>query len=97
MRTKSLRELQQKGERALTGDSPLLLTSRKGVVGILLPVTEENVLHVQADVQRLAAMHSLRKTWKRAHKLGLSTLSADDIDHEVRKVRKAARRGRRAR
>ena len=96
VRTKSLRELQQRGERAIEGDSPLLLTSRKGVVGILLPVNEENLLDIQQDVQRITALQSLRKTWARAREAGLADMAPEDIDEEVKKVRRASRRGRRA-
>ena len=89
MQTKSLREIQQKGERAIrTGDEPILLTTRKGPVGIFVPVTSESVSYMERDLRKMMALQSLRETWHLARETGLDRLSRAEIDREIGFVRK---------
>src|SRR4051812_42706687 len=88
MRAKSLRELQQKGEKVISGDQPILLTSRKAPVGALIPVTLNSLPFVQAEAEKWMALESLRKTWALARETGLDQMSSAEIDQEIRQVRK---------
>jgi hypothetical protein len=87
MLAKSLRELQQKGEKAV-GKDPMVLTNRRGPVGILIPVTSETLPYIEREVQKMSAQQSLRKTWATAREHGLDRLSQDEIEQEVVAVRK---------
>ena len=89
MNAKSLRELQQKGGKAI-GTEPVVVTSRKGPVGVLIPVTSESLPRVQQEVQRMLALESLSETWKLARESGLDRMTDVEIEAEVRAVRKSA-------
>lgn len=89
MNAKSLRELQQKGGKAI-GTEPVVVTSRKGPVGVLIPVTSESLPRVQQEVQRMLALESLSETWKFARKAGLDQMTDEEIEAEVHAVRKSA-------
>lgn len=88
MLAKSLRELQQKGEKALEDKEPVLLTTRNGPIGILIPVDMNSLPELQRDLQRIIAMKSLRDTWSRARSTQLDKLTDDDIQDEIKLVRK---------
>jgi antitoxin (DNA-binding transcriptional repressor) of toxin-antitoxin stability system len=87
MNAKSLRELQQKGGKAI-GNEPVVVTSRKGPVGVLIPVTSESLPRIQQEVQRMLALESLSETWKLAREAGLDRMTDEEINAEVRAVRK---------
>ncbi|MGZ3697067.1 MAG: hypothetical protein ACXWPM_06370 [Bdellovibrionota bacterium] len=89
MNAKSLRELQQKGGKAI-GNEPVVVVNRKGPVGVLIPVTSESLPRVQQEVQRMLALESLSETWKLARETGLDRLTDEEIAAEVRAVRKKA-------
>ncbi len=89
MNAKSLRELQQKGSKAI-GTEPIVVTARKGPVGLLIPVTAESLPRVQQEVQKMLALESLSETWKLARETGLDQMSDLEIEAEVRAVRKIA-------
>lgn len=89
MNAKSLRELQQKGGKAI-GSEPVVVTSRKGPVGVLIPVTSESLPRIQQEVQRMLALESLSETWKLAREIGLERMTDEEIQAEVRAVRKSA-------
>jgi hypothetical protein len=91
MNAKSLRELQQKGGKAI-GTEPVVVTSRKGPVGVLIPVTSESLGRVQQEVRRMLALESLTDTWRLAREAGLDQMS----DHEIAAEVQAARKGTRA-
>ena len=89
MNAKSLRELQQKGGKAI-GTEPIVVTSRKGPVGVLIPVTSESLPRVQQEIQKMLALESLSQTWKLAQETGLSLMTDQEIDSEVSAVRNRA-------
>lgn len=89
MNAKSLRELQQKGSKAI-GNEPVVVTSRKGPVGVLIPVTSDSLPRIQKEVQRMLALESLSETWKLAREVGLALMTDEEIQAEVRAVRKSA-------
>jgi hypothetical protein len=82
IKVKSLRELQQKGEKAILGKDVILLTSRKGPVGVLIPVTRETLPVIQSETERMMAIQSLKKTWALARDLKLDQMEQDEIDLE---------------
>ncbi len=88
MRAKPLRELQQQGEKGISGEQPILLTSRKGPVGILIPVTQDSLPLIQAETEKWMALQSLKKTWVLARESGLDQLDLEEINREVRQVRR---------
>jgi hypothetical protein len=87
MDAKSLRELQQKGDKAI-GSEPVVIVNRKGPVGVLIPVTSESLPRVQQEIQRMLALESLTETWKLAKSAGLDQLSDQEIKTEILAVRK---------
>lgn len=89
MKSKSLREFQQNGKKAIQGEHPMLLTNRKGPIGILIPVSSENLSFVQAEAEKIMALQSLKKTWELAKNLDLDQLTLEDIDKEIGTVRLA--------
>lgn len=90
MIAKSLREIQQKGEKSV-GTEPIVLTNRKGPVGILIPVTEETFPFIQREVRKLTALESLRKTWESARVMKLDRMPESEIQDEVKALRKRRR------
>ncbi len=88
MRTKSLREIQQQGEKAISGFEPFLITSRKGPLGVLMPVSVESLSYVQKEMQKIAALESLRNSWNLSKENGLDKLSDAEIQKEVKLARK---------
>ncbi len=88
MRSRSLREIQQKGEKAISGIEPLLITTRKGPIGVLMPVTLDSLSFIQREIQKVTALQSLRDSWALAKELKLDRLSDIEINHEVKMVRK---------
>ncbi len=91
MKTRSLREIQQKGERAITKNDPVVLTTRNGPIGILIPASLETIADLQRDIQKVLALQSLRETWKLASQKGLDRLSDVEINNEIKAVRKNAK------
>ncbi len=90
MHSKSLRSLQQQGERSM-GTEPIVLTNRKGPVGILIPVTEESFAFIQREVKKLTALESLRETWESARGSKLDRMPELVIAEEVKALRKRRR------
>jgi len=88
MRAKPLRDLQQQGEKAIIGDQPILLTNRRGPVGVLIPVTQDSLPLIQAETEKWMALQSLKKTWALAREAGLDQLTLIDIDREIKQVRR---------
>ncbi|MEO5969893.1 MAG: hypothetical protein ABIQ95_08195 [Bdellovibrionia bacterium] len=92
MRAKALRELQQQGEKAISSQEPILLTNRKGPVGVLIPVTQESLPFLQAETEKWMALQSLKKTWALAREVGLDQLSLEEINQEVKQARRKIRK-----
>lgn len=89
MNAKSLRELQQKGGKAI-GKEPIVIMNRNGPVGVLIPVNSETLFRIQKEVERMLALESLSQTWQLARKAGLDQMTNEEINAEVSAVRKKA-------
>ena len=85
---KSLRELQQKGEKAI-GQDPMIVFNRKGPLGVLIPVTQESLPRIQREIQKMLALESLSQSWKLAQEAGLDQLTENEVASEVRIARNA--------
>ncbi|TVR17492.1 MAG: prevent-host-death protein [Planctomycetota bacterium] len=96
MYTLPLRELQQRGAKALpqTHD-PVVLTGRRGPLYLLVPVDPEHLADQERAVRRALAKTSLRAWQQRAMESGLDMLSDDEIEAEITAARNDSKRGQR--
>jgi hypothetical protein len=90
MRTIALRELQQKGLKAvnLFAHEPLLLEDRSGPAYFLIPVQKENLETQFLELERAMALSNLHNWQQRALELGLDQMSSEEINEEIKSVRK---------
>jgi len=99
VKTMPLRDFQREGAKALgigASTEPWLLAGREQEF-LLLPVTPENRMSMLDLAEGLAAVAALRQDQARAVEAGLDQITTDEIDAEIRAVRRAAkRRGRTA-
>jgi hypothetical protein len=94
MKTIPLRDFQREGAKAFGVTSsiePWLLAGRDQDF-VLLPVTPENRSSIMDLAEGLAAVLALRQDQTRSVEEGLSQLSIEEIDEEIRDARKALRR-----
>jgi antitoxin (DNA-binding transcriptional repressor) of toxin-antitoxin stability system len=90
MRQVPLREFRIRGEKALASvpkGEVILLSGQKGPVYYLVPVQGDLAIG-DKELRRAMAMASLRESWRYAEQQGLDQISDDEIDDEIRKVRR---------
>jgi hypothetical protein len=94
MKTIPLRDFQREGAKAFgitPSIEPWLLAGRDQEF-VLLPVTPENRSAVMDLAEGLSAVVALRLDQERSVDEGLNKLCVEEIDEEIRDVRKAFRR-----
>ena len=93
MKTIPLRDFQREGAKAFgvtPSVEPWLLAGREQEF-VLLPVTPENRSAVMDLAEVLAAVMALRQDQARSVKASLDQLGIEEIDEEIRNVRKVLR------
>ena len=93
MKTIPLRDFQREGAKAFgvtPSVEPWLLAGREQEF-VLLPVTPENRSAVMDLAEGLAAVMALRQDQARSVKASLDQLGIEEIDEEIRNVRKVLR------
>jgi prevent-host-death family protein len=70
-------------------EQDLVLTSNGKPVGILLGVAEEELGETLESVRRVRAMQAVSRMRRRAAESGLDRLAPDEIEAEVRAVRRS--------
>jgi antitoxin (DNA-binding transcriptional repressor) of toxin-antitoxin stability system len=88
MRQVSLREFRTRGSKALESvpqGETILLSGQDGPAYFLVPVLED-VIAEDRELRRAMAKASLRKNWRLVKK-SKSSLSTEEIDQEIGKVR----------
>ena len=94
MRQVSLREFRTRGAKALESvpkGETVLLSGQQGPAYFLVPVQGDVVLEDQ-EIRRAMAKASLRECWRLADEVGLSQMSAEDVEHEIDLTRAARSR-----
>lgn len=90
MRQVSLREFRTRGVKALKevpkGETTLLV-GQDGPAFFLVPVFGD-VAKEDRELRRAMALASLREGWRRAKTAGNGTVSDEDIDAEIARVRR---------
>ena len=90
MRQVPLREFRIRGERALASvpkGEVVLLSGQKGPVYYLVPVQGDLAIG-DKELRRAMAMASLHESWRHAEQQGFDRVSDEEIDEEIRKVRR---------
>lgn len=90
MRQVALREFRMRGEKALSSvpkGEVVLLSGQKGPVYYLVPVQGDLAIG-DRELRRAMAMASLEESWRNAEQKGFDQVFDDEIDEEVRKVRR---------
>jgi antitoxin (DNA-binding transcriptional repressor) of toxin-antitoxin stability system len=90
MRQVPLREFRIRGEKALAAvpkGEVILLSGQKGPVYYLVPVQGDLAIG-DKELRRAMAMASLQESWRYAEQQGLNRVSDEEIDEEIRKVRR---------
>ncbi|MEI6790359.1 MAG: hypothetical protein WCK42_04170 [Myxococcaceae bacterium] len=90
MRTIALRDLQQKGLKAVNRftNELLLLESRAGPAYFLIPVQKTNLETQSLDLERAMAFSNLHNWQQRALELGLDQMTPEEINQEINATRK---------
>lgn len=90
-----MRDFQKKGQEAITAprNEVVLLTGRSGPAYFLVPVFDTDLAFQADQLQQAMALASLRESQGEAERSGLSGITMDEINEEIRAVR-AERRGR---
>ncbi len=93
MQTVALRDLQQKGLKAIAGVSNelVLLESRAGPAYFLVPAQKANLDTQALELERAMALSNLHNWQQRATELGLNDMSLKEINQEIRAARKHAK------
>lgn len=92
MRTVALRDLQQKGLKAVEGLSNelVLLESRTGPAYFLVPAQKANLEAQFLELERAMALSNLHNWQQKACELGLDQMSLEEINAEIQATRKHA-------
>ncbi|MGA2535278.1 MAG: prevent-host-death protein [Terracidiphilus sp.] len=91
MRQVSLREFRTRGAKALDAVPPgetVLLAGQQGPAYFLVPVLGDVAME-DRELRRAMAKASLRESWVQAEASGLNRFSAEEIDQEIGKARRA--------
>jgi antitoxin (DNA-binding transcriptional repressor) of toxin-antitoxin stability system len=91
MRLVALREFRTRGEKALASvpkGELVLLSGQKGPVYYLVPV-QGDIAIGDKELRRAMAMASLQESWRYAEQQGFDQLPDEEIDKEIRKVRRS--------
>lgn len=96
-----VRELRSKGAKvweALREEHELVLTSNGQPIAILTSVNAENLDSQLKAARRTRAMLALERLWQEAKEKGVSDMSMEEIDEEIRAAREeSAKKARRSR
>jgi antitoxin (DNA-binding transcriptional repressor) of toxin-antitoxin stability system len=91
VRQVSLREFRTRGAKALDAVPPgetVLLAGQQGPAYFLVPVLGDVAME-DRELRRAMAKASLRESWVQAEASGLNRFSAEEIDQEIGKARRA--------
>lgn len=91
MRQVPLREFRIRGEKALAAvpkGELVLLSGQKGPVYYLVPV-QGDIAVGDRELRRAMATASLQESWRYSEQQGFDQVSDDEIDEEVRRVRRS--------
>jgi antitoxin (DNA-binding transcriptional repressor) of toxin-antitoxin stability system len=92
MRFVSVRDLRSKGRRIweeLASEKELVVTSNGRPIALLTDVNEENFENTLRDLRRARALRAVEEMQQASLKGGLDKMSDQEIDAEIRAVRKA--------
>jgi hypothetical protein len=96
MQTLPLRDLQQRGSKAVPDThDPVILTGRQGPLYLLVPVDPAHLADQEREIRRALARANLRAWQEQAVDAGLDTLTDADIEAEIAAARKAGKRSKR--
>src|SRR5271155_592811 len=90
MRQVPLREFRIRGEKALAAvpkGEVVLLSGQKGPVYYLVPVLGDLAIG-DKELRRAMAMASLQESWRYAESQGFDQVPDEEIDGEIRKLRR---------
>jgi len=78
--------------KALPGEQQIVITNNGKPIALLTPVSDATLEETLSTVRRVRAMQAVRRAQASAAKRGLSGLTMEDIDEEIRAARKARTR-----
>jgi antitoxin (DNA-binding transcriptional repressor) of toxin-antitoxin stability system len=94
MRQISLREFRTRGSKALESvpqGETILLSVQQGPAYFLVPVLGDVAME-DRELRRAMAKASLRESWVHARASGLDQMSEEDIEREIKQVRRVRKR-----
>jgi antitoxin (DNA-binding transcriptional repressor) of toxin-antitoxin stability system len=94
MRQISLREFRTRGSKALKAvpqGETVLLSGQQGPAYFLVPVLGDVAME-DRELRRAMAKASLRESWVNAKASGLDQMNEEEIDQEIKQVRKVPKR-----
>ena len=78
--------------KALPGEQQIVITNNGKPIALLTPVSDATLEETVSAVRRARAMQAVRRAQASAAKRGLSDLTTDEINEEIRAARKARAR-----
>jgi antitoxin (DNA-binding transcriptional repressor) of toxin-antitoxin stability system len=94
MRQISLREFRTRGSKALESvpqGETILLSGQQGPAYFLVPVLGDVAME-DRELRRAMAKASLRESWVHARASGLDQMKEEDIEREIKQVRRVRKR-----
>ena len=91
----SVRDLRTSPARVwkqLSVEQEMVITNNGRPIALLTPLTDATLELTLSSVRRARAMEAVRTMQESARKRGLSGMAAQEIDEEIRQVRKNKRR-----
>ncbi|MEI6806678.1 MAG: hypothetical protein WCK49_09275 [Myxococcaceae bacterium] len=91
MRTIALRDLQQKGLKAVNmfAHEPLLLEGRSGPAYFLVPAQKNHLETQFLELERAMALSNLHNWQQRAVELGFDQMTLEEVNEEINNARKS--------
>ncbi len=78
--------------KALSGEQQIVITNNGKPIALLTPVSDATLEETVSAVRRARAMQAVRRAQASSARRGLSGLTTEEIDQEIRETRKARAR-----
>ena len=78
--------------KALPGEKEMVITNNGRPIALLTPVSDETLEETVRAMRRAQAMNAIKEMQLYSMKTGVSSMTADEIDDEIRETRKSRKR-----
>jgi len=78
--------------KALPGEKEMVITNNGRPIALLTPVSDETLEETVRAMRRAQAMNAIKEMQLYSMKTGVSSMTAGEIDDEIRETRKSRKR-----